>query len=67
VADEEHLDQGVPPAEQRQRHRPQAQVHRQRVREDRFVSDFMLLGIGEAMVRISTPKQVPATKVKISE
>lgn len=32
-----------------------------------FVSDFLLLGIGEAMVRISTPKQVPATKVKVSE
>jgi hypothetical protein len=31
------------------------------------VSDFMLLEIGETMVRISTPKQVPATKVKVSE
>lgn len=34
--------------------------------KDRFVSDFMLLEIGEAMVRVSTPKQVPASKVKIT-
>jgi len=30
--------------------------------KDRFVSDFMLLEIGEAMVRISTPKHVPPTR-----
>jgi hypothetical protein len=31
------------------------------------MSDFTLLGIGETMVRISTPKQVPATKIEVSE
>ncbi len=34
--------------------------------EDRFVSHFMLLKIGEAMVRVSTPEPVPTTKVQIS-
>jgi DNA helicase HerA-like ATPase len=33
---------------------------------DRFISDFMLLEIGEAMVRVSTPVQVGPTKVKIA-
>jgi hypothetical protein len=33
----------------------------------RVMSDFTLLGIGETMVRISTPKQVPATKIEVSE
>ncbi len=35
--------------------------------EDRYISDFMVLKIGEAMVRVSTPEPVPATKVKISQ
>ncbi|MGA2875870.1 MAG: DUF87 domain-containing protein [Nitrososphaerales archaeon] len=35
--------------------------------EDRFVSHFMLLKIGEAMVRVSTPEPVPTTKVKVSQ
>ena len=32
-----------------------------------FYSLFMELAIGEAMVRVSTPRQVPSTKVRISE
>ena len=34
--------------------------------EDRFVSDFILLKIGEVMVRVSTPDHVETTKVKVS-
>jgi hypothetical protein len=34
---------------------------------DRFVSDFMLLEIGEAMVRVSTPVHIGPEKVKIVE
>ena len=34
--------------------------------EDRFVSDFMLLKIGEVMVRVSTRDHVEKTKVKVS-
>ncbi len=34
---------------------------------DRFISQFMLLKIGEAMVHVSTPKQVATTKVKVAE
>jgi hypothetical protein len=37
-----------------------------RYEADLFVSSFMLLDIGEAMVRVSTPEQVPPTKVKVS-
>jgi len=33
---------------------------------DRFVSQFMLLKIGEAMVHMSTPEPVPTAKVKVS-
>ena len=32
-----------------------------------YISDFMLLGIGEAMVRVSTPEQVKIAKVKVRE
>ena len=34
--------------------------------EDRFVSDFILLKIGEVMVRVSTRDHVEKTKVKVS-
>jgi DNA helicase HerA-like ATPase len=34
---------------------------------DLFISDFMLLERGEAMVRISTPDKVPTTKVRVAE
>jgi DNA helicase HerA-like ATPase len=34
---------------------------------DRFVSEFMLLEIGEAMVRVSTPVHIGPEKVKITE
>jgi DNA helicase HerA-like ATPase len=33
---------------------------------DRFMSDFMLLETGQAMVRISTPVQIPLTKISVS-
>jgi DNA helicase HerA-like ATPase len=33
---------------------------------DRFVSEFMLLDVGEAMVRISTPVHIGPTKVKVA-
>lgn len=33
---------------------------------DRYISDCMLLKIGQAMVRVSTPDQVKITKVKVS-
>jgi len=32
----------------------------------KFVSDFMLLRIGEVVVRVSTPEPVATTKVKVS-
>ncbi|MDA4121690.1 MAG: DUF87 domain-containing protein [Thaumarchaeota archaeon] len=33
---------------------------------DRFVSEFMLLDVGEAVLRVSTPVQVPVTKVRVA-